>query len=316
VKHREVVARAKLRLERARADHGAVDVAVRTFRRFSEDDGGFSAAAVTYYTFFSIFPLLIFAASAIGYLAFLSSNLQATLLEEGLSAVPLISEVLSSEAIQTLQEQRGTLAIVGLVLALYTGSGAIAALQHALNKIYRVRTEPSAIARRVRSLKWLAAAALVVLVTVALGALGAGAGTFFGDGTPISVSVGVLVRIFGAAVSTVMFIAAFRLLPARNSSWRDVLPGAIAAGIAFEVLKVVGAWYLARGAASRAETFGAFNTAAALLVASYLLAQITLLAAELNAVLAERRATRQSALDRALDPPRVPEHGPGVGSMI
>ena len=301
----DVIARAKLRVERARADHGAVDVGIRTFRRFSEDDGGFFAASLTYYTFFSIFPLLIFAASALGYLTFLSAGLQERLLEEGLGAVPLISEILSFDSIRTLQEQRGTLAIVGLALALYTGSGAITALEHALNKIYRVRGEPGPISRRVRSLKWLAAAGAAVVVTVAVGALGPLAGALFGDAPAVALSVGILVRILGIAVSAVMFMAAFRLLPITDFSWRDVLPGAAAASIAFEILKLLGGWYLARGAGSRQETFGmAFNTAATLLVASYLLAQITLLAAELNAVLAERRTTRQSALDRALDPPR------------
>ncbi|HZA39338.1 MAG TPA: YihY/virulence factor BrkB family protein [Actinomycetota bacterium] len=312
----DVVSKAKLRVERARADHGGVDIGIRTFRRFSEDDGGFLAASLTYYTFFSIFPLLIVAASALGYLTFLSPDLQNRLLREGIDAVPLISEILSSDSIETLQEQRGTLAIVGLALALYTGSGAITALEHALNRIYRVRNEPGPIPRRIRSLKWLAAAAVAVVITVAVGALGPFAGGMFGDGPMITISASVLIRIFGAVVSALMFIAAFRLLPAIDFSWREVLPGAIAASVALEVLKLVGGWYLARGTASREETFGAFNTAAALLVASYLLAQITLLAAELNAVLAERRTTRQSALDRALHPPRSGQDVREMRSMI
>ena len=68
----------------------------------------------------------------------------------------------------------------------------------------------------------------------------------------------------------------------------------MAAAIAFEVLKVVGAVYLRAGSQANNATFGAFATAAGLLVVSYLLCQITLLAAELDAVLVERRITRQS----------------------
>ena len=63
---------------------------------------------------------------------------------------------------------------------------------------------------------------------------------------------------------------------------------ALLAGGVFEILKTVGTLYIARGQQGREATFGAFATAATLLVASYLLSQITLLAAELNAVLAER----------------------------
>lgn len=293
---RDAPARARLRVQRARADYGAVDIGIRTFRRFSEDDGGFYAASLTYYTFFSIFPLLIFSASALGYLTFLREGFRESLLESGLEAVPLISEILSPASISALEQQRGTLAVLGLVLALYTGSGAIVALEHALNKIYGVTDEPGFIATRLRSLKWLGAAMLGAVLVLAVGAFAQFLGTLFDEGALLAL-VSVLVHILSAALNTILFMAAFKLLPATNQSWREVIPGALGAGVAFEVLKTVGAWYLARGAASREETFGAFKTAAALLVASYLLSQITLLAAELNAVLAERRRTRQSSLN-------------------
>jgi membrane protein len=95
-------------------------------------------------------------------------------------------------------------------------------------------------------------------------------------------------------VGTLVFAAAFRVLPATELAWRDVLPGALVAAAAFELLKSLGAAYLEAGAASRNATFGTFAAAAGLLVASYLICQITLLSAEVNVVLAERRLTRQS----------------------
>jgi membrane protein len=294
---KSVAAQARLRIQRARADYGAVDIAIRTWRRYSEDDGGFYAASLTYYTFFSIFPLLIFCASVLGYLAFLSRDFRESLLERGLEAVPLLSEILSPDSIDTLQQQRGTLAVVGLVLALYTGSGAIVALEHSLNKIYRVLEEPGFLATRIRSFKWLGITALAAVVSIGLGIAAQFAGNLIDGAAVVTIAVSLLVHALGALLSVGIFMAAFKLLPAIKQSWRDVAPGAIGAGVAFEILKSVGAWYLARGAGSRAQTFGAFEAAAALLVASYLLSQIVLLAAEVNAVLAERRSMRQSALD-------------------
>jgi uncharacterized BrkB/YihY/UPF0761 family membrane protein len=75
-----------------------------------------------------------------------------------------------------------------------------------------------------------------------------------------------------------------------------VLPGALLAAILFEVLKEFGGWYLSRGAEGREAAFGVFASAAGLLVASFLLAQVILLAAELNDVLVRRRLTRQSSV--------------------
>jgi membrane protein len=291
-----LAARAKLQLERARADYGAVDVAVATLKRYSDDDGGFYAAALTYYTFFSIFPLLIFSASALGYLTFLNQELQKQLLAEGLEAVPLIGDVFTRKALESLQRQRGTLAGIGLVLALYAGSGGIVALEHALNKVLRVEREPGFLPKRIRSLKWLGALTVAGLVAVGTAAIAQLAGRIFSGSDVLAVAVWIISHLLGIAVGVAVFMSAFKLLPATEQSWRDVLPGAVAAGVVFEVLKIVGAWYLARGAESRQATFGTFRVAASLLVASYLLAQVTLVAAEINAVLAERRRTRQSSV--------------------
>jgi membrane protein len=284
---------AKLRLERARADYSLVDVTVSAFKRYSDDDGGFYAAALTYFMFFAIFPLILFAASVLGYITFLNEDVKQDLLTEGLEAVPLISNILTEESLNNVIEQRGTLALVGLAMALYAGSGGIVALEHALNRVHRTPEEAGFVQSRIKSLKWLGAIALAVVLSLGMGAVSGFASSLFGTG---AVAVSLFGHVLGAALGVVIFATAFLLLPNVRTSLKDVLPGALIAGIAFEVLKWAGAWFLARGAQSRAETFGAFATAAGFLVASYLLAQVTLLSAEVNAVLAERRQTRQSSI--------------------
>jgi membrane protein len=291
---KSVPAQAKLRLERARADHPVVDITVATFKRYSEDDGGFYAASLTYYTFFSIFPIFVFAASAVGYLTFVSEEFKKSLLEEGLDAIPLISDILTPKSIESLQNQRGSLALVGLVMALYAGSGGVVALEHTLNKVLRVVHEPPFLAKRIRSLKWLGVLGLGGLASMAISTFAQFVGKLMPENAFGSGVAWLLLHAAGAALSAAIFMAAFKFLPAAELSWSDVLPGAVLAGVAFEVLKTVGTLYLARGQEGREATFGAFATAATLLIASYLLSQVILLAAELNAVLAERRQLRQS----------------------
>ena len=291
-----VGARAKLEVERARARYAYVDVTVRTLKRFSEDDGGVLAAALTYYFFFSIFPLLIFAASAIGYLTFLSEAFRERVLAAGLEGVPLLNQILSVENLELMQERRGTLVVVGLILALYSGTGCIVALEHALNRINRAEHEPGFVPKRLASLRWLAVFGLAAIVALGLGAAVQFAARVLGASVIVAVAVSIAMAAVSVSVNLALFSTAFRFLTIREWSWRDVLPGALLAAVAFEILKVVGGQYLATGSQGREATFGAFAAAAGLLVASYLLAQIILLAAELNAVLAERRETRQSAM--------------------
>lgn len=276
---------AKLKVERARANWGWFDVAFRTFKRFGEDDGGSYAAALTYYTFFSIFPMLLFGAAIVGYLTFGNEALQERIVDSGLRSVPFLKDVLSPAGLETIMDNKGTLALTGLVLALYSGSGAIVALGHALNRINHAPEEGSFLRKRLRSLLWLA-----ILGVAAIGSLGLSVVAGFAPG-PLAI---ILAVIGGLAVNTAIFATAYKFLTAKDKSWSDVMPGAAIAAVFFEILKVAGASYLARGETARTDTFGTFAAAAALLVASYLIAQITLLAAEVNAVLAERRATRES----------------------
>jgi YihY family inner membrane protein len=286
----DVAARAKLVVERARARYTLVDVTVGTFKRFSEDDAGVHAAALTYYMFFSVFPLLLFVASAIGYLSFLSDSLRANLLTAGVETFPLLDNFLTPEGLGNLQAARGTLAIVGLILALYSGSGAVVALEHALNRINGVTEERSFIPKRLNSLKWLALLGIAAVLSMGFRAVG----EFGGDLVGSDVVAATLGAVGGLIAGLLVFLTAFRFLPHRELSWADVLPGAIVASVSFEILKWVGGLYLQQGLEGRKATFGAFASAAGLLVASYLMAQITLLAAELNVLLAERRARRKS----------------------
>lgn len=288
-----VVAQAKLQVERARARWAAVDVAVSTFKRYSLDDIGSYAAALTYYIFFSIFPLLLATAAVLGYLTFLNPEIKEKVFQAGIGSFPMLRSALRPSGLDFLADQRGTLAVTSVLLGLYSGSGGVVALQHALNKVWRVATEPNFVGKRIRSLKWLGIFAVGAVVTAGLGGVASFAEEVFGHGSIGALAAAVLGRIAGIAVGIGLFLTAFKFLPARPASWRELLPGAIVAGIVFELLKVAGALYLAAGSESRQATFGAFAAAAGLLVVSYLLAQVTLLSSVLNAVLAERRALRR-----------------------
>jgi membrane protein len=282
---KRLVARAKLQIEKTRLRWGWFDVAYRTFKRFGEDDGGSYAAALTYYTFFSIFPLLLFCAAMVGYLTFGDQTLRDSLIESGLKTVPILKDALSPEGIDTIMANRHNLAITGAVLALYSGSGVIVALEHALNKILHVTDEPNFWQKRLRSVMWLGILGVGALISLASSTVSG-----FAPG-PLAFFLGLS---GGLAVNVGIFATAFKFLPGKPQSWSEVLPGSIVAAIGFEALKLGGASYLARGETARNDTFGTFAAAAALLLASYLIAQVILLAAEVNAVLAERRASRQA----------------------
>lgn len=276
---------AKLQVERARARFGFVDIAVRTFRRYSDDDAASYAAALTYFAFFSIFPLLLFGAAVLGYVTFGNERLQKDILDAAVSSIPLVREALRPEGLDLIQENRQEIALTGFVLALYSGSGAVVALEHALNKVNHVTDEPGFVEKRLRSLKWLAVLGVGALLSVCMGAVAGLAPGILA--TVAAIAAGFCINVF-------IFATAYKYLPKTQSTWTDALPGAIVAAVAFELLKVFGGVYLSSGEGSRNKTFGALAGAATLLVASYLISQVVLLAGEVNAVIKERREFRGS----------------------
>jgi len=280
-------AQAKLRLETARANHGWLDVVLTTFKRFSDQDGGFYAAGLTYYIFFSVFPLVLFGVSALGFAIFLSDSIKQDIIDASADAFPLVTQVLQPDTLDNLATARFSLAAAGLVLVLYSGTGGIVALEHALNRIRGLDQEGTFVQKRLRALRFLATVGIIPLFSVALGAAARLAQS------PVA---SVLALVGGALLSVLLFATAFKFLPSVNPSWRDVLPGAVIAGAIFEVLKIVGPLYLDSGRSGRDATFGAFAATAGLLISAYLLSQVTLLAAQLNAVLAERRQSREFSL--------------------
>jgi membrane protein len=293
----DAVNQAKLRVERARARWPAVDVALSTFKRFSEDDGGTLAAALTYYIFFSIFPLLLFAVAALGFVIRGNEKLKGDILAAGLNSFPLLQDVLGGA--EFFQRRAGGLALTAVVLALYSGSGAVVALEHSLNRIDHITEEGTFVQKRIRSLRWLALLAPVAVATAGLAGLANFSSEMFGAGSPITTAVSILSYVGGVIISAAVLALAFKLLSRAAHQWGDVVPGALVGALAFELLKAVGSTYLAAGTKGREGTFGAFAAAAGLLVVAFLISRITLLAAELNAVLAERSLTRQPLLNQA-----------------
>jgi membrane protein len=293
------VNQAKLRVERARARWPAVDICVSTFKRFSQDDGGTLAAALTYYIFFSIFPLLLFAVAALGFVTRGNEELKANILDAGVDSFPMLRDVLQPAGLDFFERRAGGLALTAIVLALYSGSGAVVALEHSLHRIDHLSEEGTFVQKRLRSLRWLVLLAPAAVASAGLAGLANFSSEMFGAGSPLTTAVSILSYVGGVLVSAIVFALAFKLLSSASHSWREVVPGALAGALAFEALKAVGSTYLAVGTKGREGTFGAFAAAAGLLVVAFLISRITLLAAELNAVLAERRLTRQPLLNQA-----------------
>ncbi len=125
----------------------------RAFLRFSHANVTLLAAGTTYYVFLSVFAILVFAfglAALIG-----GEELASTVTETVNQAFPGIVGDGGISA-QQLQEVGQTTSVVGLLVLLYSGSGAMVAMNNSLHLIYGAPKDPrNFVIARLRLLGWM-----------------------------------------------------------------------------------------------------------------------------------------------------------------
>jgi membrane protein len=280
--------RSIVRLDRFQQRHPAVGFPLAVRQKFADDQGGYLAASVTYYAFFSIFPLLLVLVTLLGYALEGDPGLQHRVLDSSLADFPVIGPQLRGN-VHSLQGSAAALT-VGIGVAVWAGTGVALALENALDHIWGVpiRRRANPLLVRVHALLWIALIGGITLVGTVLGS----ASAFATYGPPARVVA--LVVSFG--INIVVFLAVFRVLTSHRPSWRDVLPGALVAAVAWEILQTLGGYVVDRQLRHASSTYGVFAIVIGLLSWLYLAANVTLLAAEINVVAARRLWPRSFSL--------------------
>jgi YihY family inner membrane protein len=280
-------------VDRAQERRRAFAVPVAVFKKFGDDRGGHWAALLSYYAFFSLFPLLLVFATALSLVVQGNPELQQRILDSTLAQFPIIGNHIR----ENLGEIRGSgLALaVGIATSLWAGLGVILTLQETMDELWDVprRARPDFLRRRLRALLALLALGVAAVTSAGLAALGATSSSF--GWLRILALVGTLL------LNTATFGAAFRYLTVADVRWRDVLPGAATAAVGWAVLLALGSWLVRRQLTTATELYGFFALVLGLLSWIYLGAQAALLSAELNVVLARR------LWPRSLQPPPLTE---------
>ena len=267
------------RVDQAQQRHEKLGVAAATIKKYSEDQSSNLAAMIAFWAFFSIFPLLLFGVTILGYV--LPSGTRTTVLHHVASYFPLLDT-------STLHGLTGSWwpVLVGLLTALWSGTSVTRTTEQAFNSVWEIRQvdRPGFADKLKHSLLALATigAGLVVSIIVSSYATGQGTG----------INLGWWGRLIGFAISIVLdvglFLLAFRMLTSKDVGFRDVLPGALLAGGSFWVLQEISSFIISNRLQSAQGTYGNFATVIVMLWWFYLEAQITLLGAQLNVVLKER----------------------------
>jgi membrane protein len=257
-------ARGMLRRQRARRPW--LDHLVHAGGHYNRVQGDLLASGVTYYVFLALFPVLLLVASVAGFVLRGNAVLEQQLISGIEDAVP-------GPTGQNLAEQAGsaidsatTFGLIGLVGFLFVGLGAMDKLRVGMDVVWRGRPDPpDFLGDRLKDLGALLGlgAAALVSITLTAGATAASSrvlALLHLTDVPGSFLVTAAVAIALALVGdTLVFLWLLKGVPDNPFGVRELLPGAVFGAVGFEVLKLVGSWYLSLiGANVTAQTLGGF----------------------------------------------------------
>jgi membrane protein len=261
-------------------------------------------AALSFYTLFSIAPILVIAMAIAG--SIFGPNVAETHVLEQMRA--LLGDA-GARAVQGLlasahqSGQKGFAAAISVVTLLIGATSVFGELQNTLDYIWKSAEKDSVawwriLRARILSVGLILGVGFLLLVSLvisaALAALGAWFGTLLVQWSVILPAVDLLLSL---GLTTVLFAMIYKIVPRETIAWGDVWIGGFFTACLFSVGKLLIGFYLGRSSLSSA--YGAAGSVMVLLLWIYYSAQIFLLGAEFTKIYASYRGT--PAALRAVD---------------
>jgi len=201
-------------------------------------DTSVMASAIAYFSLFSLFPLILLSISIASFRLGSSPSVDEHIIVQQLEFIaPALGELLGDN-INHIVQARGSVSSVALISLIWSSSSVFYSLTHSLNIIWHVRQSSAAWKRRGLAILFVLAFVGPALFLFSLaGSLLANLRFWLPD----------LILPFTAWISTAltilldiaMFMAVFMALPHGKATWREIIPGAISAGLLWEVAKNV-----------------------------------------------------------------------------
>lgn len=242
------------------------------------------AAAIAFWAFFSIFPLLMGALSLVGFFLH-SSDIECRLYETVTGLFPAGASLIQN-SVETVISGRGTLSVFGTLGLIWSASKGFGAMTRAVNATAGIERPHPALWMRLRYFLMTLVVSILLILSVAI---------------PVSIDVIVKLpalaqfglddievsrlqgRVTSLAFVFVMFTLIYKVTPWKDTPWRQVVPGALVATVLFELGKSGFVFFLERVADLEA-VYGSISSIIVLLLWLYFSSVVLLLGAEYNVV--------------------------------
>ncbi|MEH2399523.1 YihY/virulence factor BrkB family protein [Nostoc sp.] len=264
-----------------------------TFKEWSDDKASRLAAALAYYTIFSIAPLLIIVIAIAG-VVFGEDAARGQIVGQIQSLVGKDGAQFIQTAIQNANKpQTGAMAsIISVVVLLVGATGLFTELQDSLNTIWEVKAKPGRGVNNMIRLRFLSFAMVIgigflLLVSLVISSGLAALVKYFGNILPgVDFLWRIVSFVLSFSITTALFGLIFKVLPDVKITWNDVFIGSVITSFLFSIGRFLLGQYLGNG--SFGSTYGAAGSLVVLLAWVNYAAQILFFGAEFTQVYARR----------------------------
>ncbi|SKA13223.1 inner membrane protein YhjD [Pantoea eucalypti] len=263
---------------------------IRALDRFNDRLGSQFGAAITYFSFLSLIPILMVSFAAVGFVLASNLDLLTDIINKIVSSIsdPTLATTLKN-TVNTAIQQRATVGITGLLLALYSGLNWMGNLREAIRAQSRDVWErkpddkEKIWKRYIRDLLSLAGLMLALVITLSLtsvaGSAQASIVSALGlDGIDwLRPALTIIATSISVMANYLLFLWIFWILPRHKPRKKALFRGTLLAAIGFEVIKFVMTLTLPKMATS--PSGAAFGSVLGLMAFFYFFARLTLFCA-------------------------------------
>jgi YihY family inner membrane protein len=257
------------------------------WRELEDQRVNYLTALLTYYAFVSLFPALLILTTVLGAVLRHDPGLQERVLNSALVDFPVIGQELKNN-IHGIGRNGAGLAI-GIVVTFLGAMGLANAARDVMNELWGVprSRRPGFPKSWLRSLALMSVLGLAVVTTTILSGIGEwSASSRFSDGARV------LLLAASLATTILLFWLGMRIAVAGEVAWRDLMIGAVLAGVFFQGLQWVGGLLVAHQLRRANALYGVFGIILGLIAWLYLQARLTLYAVSVDVVRAQRKWPR------------------------
>lgn len=284
-----------------------------TFSQWRRDQASLMAAALAYYTVFSLAPLLIIVIAIAGAIfgeqaakGELVAQIQGVVGREGAQLIQTAIE--NASQLDPSQGPIPTLINIGVLL--FGASVVFAQLQKSLNRIWEVEAKPGncikrVLRKRLLTFSMVLVIAFLLLVSLVMSTMLVILGNYLRDLVPGFTYLWQILNFFiSFSLVTLLFAMIFKILPDAKIAWRDVWMGAAITAVLFDIGKFLLGFYL--GKTSLASAYGAAGSLVIILTWVFYSAQILFLGAEFTQVYVRHYSREIVPDEHAVRVPKTP----------